>query len=192
MKPIIGIIAVIVAIIVIVISLVAYSYTQIQISLNEISFEGLDWAPTSGLTLLKLASNAITGNVLGAILSLVTGVKLNLIFALSNHGIFPVYIPNLSYTLSINGVQVGQGQSNVDITINAGETKNLPIMQDFQISSLGPTAASIASSGGMINLQVSGTAYFKLLGMTIPIPFQSTKQFSIMDGIKSQINNAAL
>lgn len=191
MKPIIVIVAVIISIIVIVISLVAYSYTQIQISLNDISFAGLDWAPTSGLTLLKLAFNAITGNVLGSILSLVTGVKLNLIFALSNHGIFPVSIPNLSYALSINDIPVGQGQNNVDTTINAGETKNIPILQDFHISSLGSTAASIVSSGGIANLQVNGIAYFKFLGLTIPVPFQYTKQFSMVDEIKSRINSVA-
>lgn len=186
----ITIVAVIVAIIVIVICLVTYSYTQIQINLNNISFAGIDWAPTSGFTLLKLAFNAITGNVLGSILSLVTGVKLNLIFALSNHGIFPVYIPDLSYVLSINGIPVGQGQNNVDTTINAGETKNIPILQDFHISSIGSTAASIVSSGGIANLQVNGIAHLKLLGLVIPIPFQYTKQFSMMDEIKSRINNS--
>lgn len=190
MKSILVIIVIIVAIIAIVLGLVAYSYTQIQINLNNISFVGLDWVPTSGFTLLKLAFNAITGNVLGSVLSLVTGVKLNLVFASSNHGIFPVYIPDLSYVLSINGIQVGQGRNNVDTTINAGETKSITILQDFQVNSLGATAASIASSGGMVDLQVNGTAYFKLLGLTIPVPFQYTKQISIIDEIKNRINNA--
>ena len=190
MKSIKVIIVIIVVIVVIVLGLVAYSYTQIQVNLKNISFVGLDWAPTSGFTLLKLAINAITGN-LGTVLSLITGVKLNLVFALSNHGVFPVYIPDLSYVLSINGIPVGKGQTNVDTTINAGETKSIPILQDFQVSSLGSTAASIVSSGGIVDLQVNGIAYFKLLGLNIPVSFQYTKQISLVDEIKNRINSLA-
>ncbi len=191
MKPSIIITAVIVAVIGITIGLVAYSYTQIQVNLNEISFAGLDWAPISGNMLLKLAYNALTGNILSLASSLITGIKVNLIFVLSNHGVFPVYIPDLSYDLSINGVKLGQGQSNVDTTINPGETKDLPILQHFQINSLEPVAGSIVNTGGIMNLQVNGTAYFKFLGLSVPVPFQSTKQISLMDEVKKHINNPA-
>lgn len=169
-----------VAIVGIILGLIAYSYTQIQISFDSMSFGGIDWASASPMTLVKLAFNALTGNVVGIILSLITGIKLNLIFALSNHGIFPVYIPDLSYNLSVNGVNVGQGKSTVDMTINPGETKTLPVLQDFQISGLESTATSVLEQGGMMNIQVSGTAYFKFLGLTVPIPFQSTKQINVI------------
>ncbi|MDE2589954.1 MAG: hypothetical protein KGL95_09865, partial [Patescibacteria group bacterium] len=104
--------------------LIAYSYTQIQVSLNDISFAGIDWAQASLGTLAKIGLNIVTGNWLGAALDLVQGIKLNLIFGLTNHGFFPVYIPNISYDLLVNGVNVGQGSNNVDVTINPGETKN--------------------------------------------------------------------
>ncbi|MDE1872926.1 MAG: LEA type 2 family protein [Thaumarchaeota archaeon] len=185
MKPIATIGIIIAAIIVIVVGLIAYSYTQIQISLDSLSFGGFDWAPASLTTLAKLVFNTLTGNLIGTVLSLITGVKLNLIFALSNHGIFPVYIPDLSYNLSVNGVNVGQGQSSADMTINPGETKTLPILQDFTISSLEPAAVLVLDEGGMMDIQVSGTAYFKFLGLTIPIPFQSTKQINVIQEAKN-------
>lgn len=182
---------VIVAIIAIALGLVAYSYTNIQADLNEISFTGLDWAPISENLLLKLAYNALTGNILGLVSSLITGVKVNLIFTLSNHGVFPVYIPDLSYDLSINDVKLGHGQSNVDTTINPGQTKELPILQNFQINSLEPVSNSISNTGGIMNLKVNGTAYFKFLGFSVPVPFQSTKQVSILEEVKKHINNLA-
>jgi LEA14-like dessication related protein len=179
------------ATIVIVVGLIAYSYTQIQISLDDISFAGIDWAEASLSTLVKLGLNVLTGNWLGAALSLVQGIKLNLIFGLTNHGFFPVYIPDLTYDLSINGVDVGQGKSNVDLTINPGETKSLPVLQHVLIDSLKPAVSSIAESGGIMDLKVSGTAYFKLLGLTIPIPFESTKQISIIDEIKKHFTGSS-
>lgn len=187
MKPAIVIVAVIIAIIVILVGLVAYSYTQIQVSLNDISFAGIDWAQASLSTLVKLGLNALTGNWLGAALSLVQGIKLNIIFELTNHGLFPVYIPDISYDLLVNGVNVGQGKSNVDLTINPGETKSLPVLQHVLIDSLKPAVSSIIESGGILDLKVSGTAYFQFLGLTIPIPFESTKQISIIDEIKNHL-----
>jgi len=171
------------------ISLVAYSYTQIQVNLNEISFAGLDWAHISGNLLLKLAYYGLNGNVLSIVSSLITGIKVNLVFVLSNHGIFPVYIPDLSYDLSINGVKLGQGKSNVDIIINPGEIKNLPILHQFQINSLEPIASSIVNTNGIIDLKINGTAYFKFLGLSVPVSFQSIKQISLTDEIKRYISN---
>lgn len=168
------------AIIAIILGLIAYSYTQVQISLDSVEFGGFDWAPASLITLAKLTFNALTGNVVGLVLSLITGVKLNLVFALSNHGVFPVYIPDLSYNLIVNGNNVGQGNSSVDTTINPGETKTLPILQDFQVSSLEPAAVAVLNAGGTMDIQVSGSANFKLLGLTISIPFQYTKQVNLI------------
>ncbi len=172
-------------IIVIIFGLITYSYTQIQVSLNDMSFAGIDWAQASFLTLAKLGLNALTGNWIGAALTLVQGIKLNLIFGLTNHGFFPVYIPNISYDLLVNGINVGKGSGNVDITINPGETKNFPILQHILTDSLKPAVSSIIDSGGIFDLKISGIAYFKLLGLTIPIPFESTKQISIVDELKN-------
>lgn len=178
-----------VAIIGIVFGLIAYSYTQIHVNLNDISFHSIDWATFSWSTLLSLGLNVLTGNWLGAAFDLIQGINLNLIFGLSNYGILPVYIPDLSYDLSINGVSVGKGYSTTNITINPRETKQISVLQNFQKSSLSPAVSSIVSTGGIINLQVSGTAYFQLLGLSIPVPFESTKQVSIIDEIKSRLNS---
>lgn len=139
--------------------------------------------------LLKLGLNALTGNWLGAAFSLIQGINLDLIFGLSNYGVLPVYIPNLSYDLSISDVPVGHGYSNVNLTINPGETKEITVLQNFQKSSLAPAVESIVSAGGIIDLHVSGTAFFNLLGITIPIPFESSKQISIKEEIQKRLND---
>ncbi len=189
MKPAIFIVAILVVIVGIVTGLIAWSYTQIQVNLDNASFAGIDWAEASFATLVKLGLNVLSGNWMGAAFSLIQGVKFNFIFGLSNHGIFPVYIPDLSYNLSINGVNIGQGEDSVDVTINPGDTKEISILQNIQTNSLEPAITSIINTNGIMNLQVSGTAYFKLLGLTIPVPFQSTKQISIKDEIQNHVNS---
>lgn len=190
MKPIIVIPIVIIVIIGIVIGLIAYSYTQIQFSLENISYQGLDFATPSGTTLLKLAADFLTGNWMGFALTLVTGVKLGLAFGLSNHGFFPIYIPDVSYDILVNDVKIGQGQSHISSTINPGETKSFQDdSQDIKFASIEPVIESIVSSGGMANFQVSGTAYFNFLGINIPVPFHSSKQINIVDEVKSHFRN---
>ena len=117
-KPVIVAISIIILIIAIILGLVAYSYTQIHVSLNDVSLHSIDWASFSWSTLLKLGLNLLTGNWLGAAFDLIDGINLNLIFGLSNYGVLPVYIPDLSYDLSINDIPVGKGYSTINTTIN--------------------------------------------------------------------------
>jgi len=175
-------------IIALVIFLVAYSYSQVQVNLIDASLAEIDWSPTTLSDIIKLGLDALSGNWISAALSLVTGIKVNLIFGLGNHGVFPVYIPNLSYSLFINGINLGQGQSMVDTTIGPGETRQLPVLQDFKSGSFEPVLSSLASTNGMMELKINGTAYFKLLGITIPVQFQSTKQISLADEIKKHFS----
>ncbi|MGI0047543.1 MAG: LEA type 2 family protein [Nitrosotalea sp.] len=174
-------------IIAIILGLIAYSYTQIHISLDSMSFEGFVW-DLSGLSIIKAGISLLSGNLLGTILSVITGIKLNLIFGLTNNGIFPVYIPDLTYDLFVNDIDLGQGHSSVDLTINPGETKQLPILENFQFSTLGPAAESVIASNGIMEIKVSGTAYFKFLGLSVPVPFESTKQVSVVDEAEKYIN----
>ncbi len=58
--------------------------------------------------------------------------------------------------------------------------------QDIQFSSLAPAVSSIIASEGNINFQVSGTAYFQFLGLSLPVPFQYTKQVNVVNEIKSR------
>ena len=140
--------------------LLYYAYTQINVELNEISFHSIDWANMTFSTLINLGLNAITGDWLGSAINLVDGINLNLFFGLTNNGFLPVYIPDLSYNLIVNGVNMGQGYTTVDATIYPGDSKEIPIVQNFQKSGLTPAISSIISNDGVMEIKVKGTAYF--------------------------------
>ena len=169
--------------------LLYYSYTQINVELNTVSFHSIDWANMTFSTLINLGLDAITGDWLGAAINLVDGINLNLFFGLTNNGFLPVYIPDLSYDLVVNGVNVGQGYTTIDATIYPGDNKEIPIVQNFQKSGLSPAISSIISNDGVMQIKVKGTAYFKILGLNIPVPFESTEQISIKNEIENKINS---
>ena len=183
---IIGIVFLIV--IVIVGILFAYSYTHLNVSLNNVEFQSIDWKELSWSTLLKAGLNTLSGDWFGAAVNLIQGINLNLILGLTNNGFLPVYIPDLTYDILINGIVVGGGNSNLDITINPGETKEIVSFQNLQKSSLSPAVYSIIDTKGIMDLKIKGTAYFKLLGFNIPVPFESSKKISIYDEVQNKIN----
>ena len=128
-------------------------------------------------------------NLLVTAFDLIEGVNLNLIFEFSNNGFLPVYIPDLSYDLSVNSVPVGKGFSDANLTINPGQSIHLDALQNFKKNQLAPAINSIVSTDGIIDLKVSGIAHYKLFGMDIPVPFESAKKVSIQDEIKKQLEN---
>ena len=170
-------------------SLVAYSYTQITVNLEGVTLDSIDWASISVSTLIKIGLDVLRGDWIDSALALIEGINLNFIFQFSNNGILPVYIPDLSYDLSINDVYVGQGNSTINATINPGETKEIPILQNFQRDSLTPTVKSIVDRNGIMDLHIRGIAYFKLLILDVPIPFESTYQISIIDEAEIHLDN---
>jgi len=170
-------------------SLVAYSYTQIAVNLEGVTLDSIDWTSISVSTLIKIGLDVLRGDWIDSALALIEGINLNFIFQFSNNGILPVHIPDLSYDLSINDVYVGQGNSTINTTINPGETKEIPILQNFQRDSLIPTVKSIVDRNGIMDLHISGIAYFKLLIFEVPIPFESTYQISIIDEAEIHLDN---
>jgi LEA14-like dessication related protein len=174
-------------IVVLIFGLIAYSYTQIHVSLSDVSSIGIELENLSWPTLLQLGIDVLSGNWIEAALNVVAGINLELVFGLSNNGLLPVYIPELSYDLSINGIPIGKGSSEINTTINPGDTKEILILQNLQKDSFSPAIESIINTEGVIDIGVSGTAYFELLGQSIPIPFESTRQVSIVDEIQNQL-----
>lgn len=168
--------------------LLAYSYTQINVSLNDVKFHSIDLISFSFNDLLSLGFDALSGNILGAAFDLIDGINLNLIFGLTNNGFLPVYIPDIAYDLFLNEVPMGQGSSVIDATINPGQTKQITAFQNFKKSSLTPAVSAIIADDGMLDLKVSGTAYFKLLSLSIPVPFESSKQIPIIDEIEKKLS----
>ena len=114
------------------VGMLAYSYTQISVSLDDVKFHSIDWTDFTISDILRLGSNLLSVNILGFMLDLIDGVNLNLIFGLSNGGFLPVYIPDITYDLIVNGISVGQGSSTIDMTINPGQTKQITAFQNFQ------------------------------------------------------------
>lgn len=169
--------------------LLYYSYTQINVELDTVSFHSIDLVNITFSTLVNLGLHAITGDWLGAAINLVDGVNLNLFFGLTNNGLVPVYIPDLSYDLLVNDVNVGAGYTTVDATIYPGDSKEILIVQNFQKSGLSPVISSIISNDGVMQITVNGTAYFGILGFNIPVPFESIQQISIKDEIENKINS---
>ena len=166
----------------------AYSYTQLNLSLNDAEIHSIDFEELSFSTLVNLGLKALSGNWFDAAFGLIQGINLNLGFGLSNNGLLPVYIPDFSYELLINEIPIGNGNSNLDITIDPGQTKEITSFQNIQRTSLSPVVNSIINTQGVIDIKVQGTAYFKLLGIDIPVPFESSKQISIYDEIEDRIN----
>ena len=64
-----------------------------------------------------------------------------------------------------------RGYSEIDTTINPGETKEILVLQNIQKNNLSPAIESIINTEGVIDLSVSGIAYFELWGQSIPILF---------------------
>jgi len=186
-KTIIIIASIVIAIIVIIFALYVYSYTQIQVSLTDVTSVDVELENLSLPTLLKLGIDILSGNWIEAAVSIIAGINLELVFGLSNNGLLPVYIPELSYDLFLNGVSIGAGYSELNTTINPGEIKQIPISQIIQKENLIPAIDSIINTEGIVDIGVSGIAYFELWGRSIPIPFESTQQISIVDEIQKQL-----
>ena len=176
----------------IVFGLIWYSYTQIMVSFSEVSSVNVEIETLSLSSLIKLGLDVLSGNWLAAAIDVIAGINLGLVFELTNNGLLPVYIPEISYDLYINEIFIGAGNSIVDATINPGETKEVQIMQNFQKDSFSPAAESIIDTEGIIDVKINGIAYFELLGFSIPIEFESTKQISIVEEIQNQINQQSL
>lgn len=168
--------------------LIFYSYSQISVSLTDISFHSIDWADFSFLTLIKLGLNVLSGNWLNAAFDLIEGVNLNLIFGITNNGILPVYIPDISYDLILNGINIGKGVTSIDDTIYPGKTKEVTTLQNFQKAGFEPAVSSIVDNKGVLEIRIKGNAHLKILGFEIPIPFESAKKISVYDEIKSRLS----
>ena len=169
-----------------------YSYTQVSASLDHVRFHSVDWMDLTVSNLVMLGAKALTGDILDSALTLIDGVNLDLVFGLSNGGLLPVYIPSVTYDLAVNGVPVGQATSAVSATIGPGQTKQIVAAQNVKKDSLAPAISSIVESGGIVDVRARGTAHFELLGLEIPVPFESSRQISIIDEIEKRLGQSAL
>ena len=176
------------AIVVLGAAMLAYSYTQISANLDDVRFHSIDWMDPTLSNILVMGGKLLIGDVLGSALELIEGVNFDLVFELNNGGFLPVYIPSVTYDLIINGVSVGQGTSTINTTINPGQTKQVTAIQNVGKNSFVPIIDTIIESGGIIDIKAKGIAYFDLLGLEVSIPFESSKQISIVDEIEKRLS----
>jgi len=188
MNKLITIGIVILVIFLMLIGLFVYSYTQLSVDLHDVRFHSIDWTSLSWHKLLNLGLSTLSGDWFSVAFELVEGINLNLLFGISNNGILPVYIPDLSYDLLINGILIGKGFSYVDLTINPGQTKIIPSFQNIHKDSMAPSVYSIIESQGIMAIKVKGIAYFQFFGLSIPVPFESSKNISIYDEVRERID----
>ena len=165
-----------------------YSYTQISVSLEDVDFHSIDWMDLTFSNVLVMGGKLLTGNVLGAALDLVEGINLNLVFELSNGGLLPVYVPDVTYDLMVNGVSMGQGTSKINTMIGPGQTQQVTAIQGIEKDSLAPAVGAIVDSKGIIDIRARGTAYFELLWLEIPVPFESSKRISIVGEVEKMLS----
>lgn len=169
-----------------------YSYTQLDAELTDVSYNSITWKPFSWSTLVNVGLDSLTENWLDAALGLVETINLNLKFGVTNNGILPVYVPNITYDVSSNGVHIGSGQTQVHATIYPGDSREIPVYQKIETDSIGNAIKSIVNNHGDIHLYVKGNAYFQLFGLSIPVPFESFRTISIDEQIRSHLNTQIL
>jgi len=186
-KKLIIIIVIIAVISIVILELISYSYSQIEISFNDLSSVEIKLENLSLSDLIKLSLDALSGNWVSAALGVISEIDLGFDFELRNNGFFPVYVPDLSYDLSINDILVGHGYSKIDASINPGMTKEIQVFQNIQKNSLSPAIESVIATDGIADVRVNGTANFELFGQIIQVPFDSTQQISVIDEIQNQI-----
>ena len=172
----------------IIVGLFVYSYTQLSVNLNDVKFHSIDWAPLTWDKLLNLGLSTLTGEWFGAAFELIEGINLNLFFGIANNGLLPVYIPDLSYDVLINGISIGKGSADVDLVINPGQIKVIPSFQNIAKDSMMPAVSSVIESQGVMEIRVKGIAYFQFFTLSVPVPFESYRTISIYDEVRERIN----
>lgn len=167
--------------------LFAYSYINLHVQMNDVRLLSIDWETLSWSTLVDLGLDALTGNWLDAAFGLIQGINLNLIFTLTNNGLLPVHIPDLTYDVIINGIPIGTGSSKINTIIYPGQSIEIASFQNLQKSGLAPAVKSIVDSQGQMELKVKGTAFFNILWIDVPIPFESSKNISVYNEIRNKL-----
>ena len=166
--------------------LVVHSYLNTKISLQSVSLTGIAWH-TSFSSALRGFFDIVTGNHAKAILDQVDGVNLDAVVQANNHGAIAVQLPTLEYSLSINNVVVKQDRYAINESIAPGEIKQIHVPVMIDKSSLLAAGESVIRSGGIINVQLSGTANYNLLGFSIPVPVHYEKQISLFREAKATL-----
>jgi len=167
---------------------VLYSYSLVNVSFVDLSFVEIHLENLSLFDLVNLSLDALSGNWKSVILEVISEIDLGIVFELTNNGFFPVYVPDVYYDLSVNEILVGHGYSKVNTIINPGESKEIDVFQNLQKDSFNSTVESIINDNGIMDIRINGTAYFELFGKSIPIPFETSKQISLIDEILNKIN----
>jgi LEA14-like dessication related protein len=169
------ILAVIFTVLIISGALVGYSYTQITTNVSSVEFTGLTFSEPGPATLVNLA----VGNQIGAVLSLLDSLVLQVNIDVGNGGFIPVVVPSIEFDFSINGIPAGSGRSDSSYTISPRQLQAIPVRVDIPAASLQPMIDSIVSSLGELDVEIRGKVNANLIGIPIDIPFETTEHISL-------------
>ena len=159
-----------------------YTYSNIQISLRDISLSNIELKPN-----WQTVYYGIIGNLLQAVLSIVHFVDLDVAVEIDNPGFLPVVVPSFDYMLYCNDIEMGPGSYQNSISVPAGSSKTIHITQKIVISSMQELIASIVSNGGVLDVKIVGRIHFRML--PIDIPFHITKSINVYDVIWNKIKD---
>ena len=168
--------------------LVAYSYLNTKVSLQSVSFSGIAWHP-SVTSAVKGVIDVIAGSPANAILDQVDGVNLDAVVQANNQGAIAVQLPTLRYSLSINDVVVKQDWYVINESVAPGEIKEMHVPVTIDKANILAAGESIIRSEGIIDIQLTGTSSYHLLGFSVPVPVHYQKKISLLDEAKKRLQS---
>ncbi len=140
-------------------------------------------------TLARILIAVGTGQYLQLGLSLVDAIILRVTVEIHNPGIIPITISSITWTLVVNDIELGPGNSATSIVVASVSKEAVTFIQDIKPNSLPTLALAIATTGGELQLRVEGKADINLVSVPIKIPFERVERISILEAIKNTLQS---
>ena len=81
---------------------------KLTVNLTDVGLHSLEWTTLTWSKLVKIGLDTLSGDWFSAAFELIDGINLNFYFDLTNNGLLPVYIPDVTHEILINGISIGK------------------------------------------------------------------------------------
>ena len=161
-------------------SFVYISYSSVSISLENLGISNVEVKPN-----LKTLYDVLTGNLIGALLSVVNSIDLSAQLEISNPSFIPLHVPSIDYEIYMNGIYMGNGHiDDFSIPPQSSITKEITHrLYRNQIENFDDLALSIVNKNGYLDIRIKGYAHVIFLN----IPFETTKRINVVEIVKEKI-----